>query len=215
MPKAGLASVLALVAVCGAARPARAADAACFDAYERTQRLRKEGKLDEAKGQATICARDTCPALLRKDCTQWVDEIAREMPATPSPETKPVDASKPVESLPPPAVEERRGPPTTSIVLGVVAAVGLVSFVTFAIAGRAEQGCAPDCHPNQISTLRTEYAIADVSWITGLLALGGAAGLWLLQPAPAASAERPHATITSVGPFLGTGAAGLGLGGSF
>lgn len=92
---------------------------------------------------------------------------------------------------PPPIVaSEPRKVPTATFVLGGVAGVGLVSFVAFAAAGRVEQGCSPTCSSKQISTLRTEYAIADASWITGLAALGGAVVFWLARP-------RAHAPETS------------------
>ncbi len=55
--------------------PAARADATCISAYEQAQTLRKDGRLVMAKGQAAICARDACPALLTKDCTRWIGEI--------------------------------------------------------------------------------------------------------------------------------------------
>jgi hypothetical protein len=218
-------------------RPVFAADAACFDAYEKTQRLRKDGKLILAGEQALRCARDACPALLKSDCTKWSADIARDVPTVVfaakddagqdvAASTVYVDDRKVADAIdgrpfpidPGPhavrfeagdkktqvnvvvasgevnrriegrltaagATSARRGLPTASLVLGGVAAVGLVSFVSFAIAGRVEQGCAPTCTSSQVGTLRAEYAVADVSWITGLVALGGAVYFWLRQPA--------------------------------
>jgi hypothetical protein len=115
---------------------------------------------------------------------------------------------------PPPPAESSAGRhiPRVSLILGGVAAVGLVSFVSFAVAGRVEQGCSPLCNSSQIGTLRAEYAVADVSWITGLAALGGAIGFWYFQPAaPAASAQgAPTATLHfDMGPARGGGTIGL------
>jgi hypothetical protein len=47
----------------------------CISAYEQAQTLRKDGKFITAKEQATICARDACPAILVKDCTRWIGEL--------------------------------------------------------------------------------------------------------------------------------------------
>lgn len=47
----------------------------CIAAYEQTQTLRKDGKFIAAREQASIRARDTCPALLIKDCTRWIGEL--------------------------------------------------------------------------------------------------------------------------------------------
>jgi hypothetical protein len=65
-----------LVLASGAAR----ADATCISAYEQTQTLRKDGKPLAAKGQALVCAREACPALLTKDCTKWLSELDAVIP---------------------------------------------------------------------------------------------------------------------------------------
>ena len=65
--------VALLVAVPGVAR-AQAKDP-CITAYEQAQTLRKDGKFIEAREQAQVCARDTCPAILVKDCTRWIAEL--------------------------------------------------------------------------------------------------------------------------------------------
>lgn len=73
--------LVALAAVF-AAREAHADDGAdaCVASYEKAQTLRKESKLREAKEQAAVCAKDTCPALLAKDCTRWFGEIEASVP---------------------------------------------------------------------------------------------------------------------------------------
>lgn len=70
------ASALAFALV---ATPAKA-DPACISAYEQTQTLRKDGKLSAAKAQAVICARDSCPALLTRDCSRWLAELEVAIP---------------------------------------------------------------------------------------------------------------------------------------
>jgi len=53
----------------------------CANSYEATQRLRQRGELRAARSAAGVCARDVCPAVLRKDCTTWVRELADTIPS--------------------------------------------------------------------------------------------------------------------------------------
>lgn len=74
-------AVLLALAFTVAAPPAFADDKAeCLDAYEKAQRVRQEAKLRESKKQLTICARDACPATIRKDCVRWLDEVEQSLP---------------------------------------------------------------------------------------------------------------------------------------
>jgi hypothetical protein len=57
------------------------ADPTCIAAYEQTQTLRKDGKPGAAKAQASICAKDSCPALLTKDCNKWLAELEALIPS--------------------------------------------------------------------------------------------------------------------------------------
>jgi len=52
----------------------------CTTAYDRTQRLRQASRLRAARSEALVCADAACPAVLRDDCTRWVDEIQRATP---------------------------------------------------------------------------------------------------------------------------------------
>jgi hypothetical protein len=54
---------------------------ACVIAYEQGQRLRKDGKLRAAKEQLSSCSRESCPAVLRPDCLQWLAENERSLPS--------------------------------------------------------------------------------------------------------------------------------------
>ncbi len=76
-PAASLAVALLVSAV--DAREARA-DSSCISAYEQTQTLRKDGKPLASKAQAAICSRESCPALLTKDCTKWLSELEAVIP---------------------------------------------------------------------------------------------------------------------------------------
>ena len=266
-----------LLAFLGPSGVALSANEACFDSYERTQRLRKDGKLVEAGDQAAICAADSCPGMIKTDCARWKNEIAKVTPTVvfaaeddqgkdvaattvfvddrkvaDSIDGKPVtldpgphkvrfesgdrktevtvqvaagDSSRRIAGTlvapPPPAPPppQHRRIPRVSLALGGVAAVGLVSFASFAIAGEVQQGCSPRCQPGQISAMRTEYAIADVSWITGLAALGGGVIFWMVQPstssAPPAEAPPPQAVTLRLEASPERGGATFGLRGSF
>jgi hypothetical protein len=92
----------------------------------------------------------------------------------------------PVERVPAPPPPARPIPAATWI-LGGVALAGAVSFAAFGLSGRAVQACAPNCTTSQVADLRRDYLIADVSWITGLVAAGAALYFALTaspEPAP-------------------------------
>jgi hypothetical protein len=107
-------------------------------------------------------------------------------------------------SAPPPRpapAEESRPIPLATWVLGGVAVAGGVSFATFAILGRSVQSCAPTCTSSQVSALRRDYLIADISWIAGLAAAGGA--LYFFLRRPAATPPTTASWAVSVQPALG------------
>lgn len=84
-----------------------------------------------------------------------------------------------------PEAPNAHGLPVATYVLGGVAAVGLASFAAFGLAGHGVQSCSPTCTQDQISSLRRDYAIADVSLLLALAAGGGALYFALSKPAPA------------------------------
>jgi hypothetical protein len=92
-------------------------------------------------------------------------------------------APAPIERPAPRAT--RGGPPTATWVLGGIAVLGAVSFTAFAVGGRQVQACAPDCTRSQVDALRRDYLVADISWITGLVAAGAALYFALAAPASA------------------------------
>jgi hypothetical protein len=53
---------------------------ACVAAFDRGQELRDRKKLRAAREQFVECARDACPAPLRKDCAERLDEVTRDLP---------------------------------------------------------------------------------------------------------------------------------------
>lgn len=54
---------------------------ACALAAEQAQRLRNEGRLDEALDQLRICTRDVCPTFVRSDCGPWRAEVEKALPS--------------------------------------------------------------------------------------------------------------------------------------
>ena len=72
----GFATAIALAGGHAAAQDKQA----CVGAYEDAQRLRKDGKLTEARAKLLVCAQDACSAVLRKDCTVWIGEVEQATP---------------------------------------------------------------------------------------------------------------------------------------
>jgi hypothetical protein len=48
---------------------------ACVSAAEQSQQLRDAGKFRAARQKLLLCARDTCPNVVRGDCAKWLSEI--------------------------------------------------------------------------------------------------------------------------------------------
>jgi len=76
-------------------------------------------------------------------------------------------------SLPPSAQQSALLP----AVFGGVAVLGLASFGVFGTRGRSQESrlettCSPHCSQDQISRVRTQYAVADVSLAVGVASLG-------------------------------------------
>jgi hypothetical protein len=72
--------VAVLVAITSDARADEGAKKACVGAHIEGQRLRDTGKLKAARQQFLACAVESCPAPLRKDCLQWLEETDAAMP---------------------------------------------------------------------------------------------------------------------------------------
>ena len=77
-------------------------------------------------------------------------------------------------------VAARTGTPRwLTISLGSLALVSAGSFTYFAIDGQSRSkdlqgGCAPACSAGEVNDMRRAFLIADISWIVGVLAAGGA-----------------------------------------
>lgn len=75
----GLAALLALTLVV-TTDLARADDARCVAAFESTQLLRREGKLQAARAEALACSASSCPRVVVRDCATWFGEIEAAIP---------------------------------------------------------------------------------------------------------------------------------------
>ena len=53
----------------------------CISAHADGQVLRKSGKLSEAREKFSTCVRDTCPAVIRKDCATFSAELDAVQPS--------------------------------------------------------------------------------------------------------------------------------------
>jgi hypothetical protein len=73
----------AIVAVAASTVPAAHADVTkdqCIDANTQAQALRRDGKLTAARAQLLKCGDPKCPAIIRDDCTQRLDELEHAQP---------------------------------------------------------------------------------------------------------------------------------------
>ncbi len=77
----GVTAVLTL-ACCLRDGQARADDKrVCIQASEQGQQLRDSGKYTQARAAFTQCARDACPAIVHRDCTRWLSDLAQLWPS--------------------------------------------------------------------------------------------------------------------------------------
>ena len=53
----------------------------CVTSYGEAQRLRRDGKLREAREQLILCSQVSCPASLRSECVPWLSQVEASMPS--------------------------------------------------------------------------------------------------------------------------------------
>ena len=66
------------------APPAEAGDvskAACLSNYEEAQLARRERRLLASRAALRICSGVACPAAIRADCVDWLDQVSRSLPS--------------------------------------------------------------------------------------------------------------------------------------
>jgi hypothetical protein len=78
----GVVNVGLAVALAATASRARASDKEiCVSSAEQSELLRRDHKLRAAHELMLVCARDVCPAVVRKDCAKWAAEVDEELPS--------------------------------------------------------------------------------------------------------------------------------------
>ena len=53
----------------------------CVDAYEQSQRLRRDGKLRAAHERLVVCSNRACPEAAQLDCARWLAEVEQAQPS--------------------------------------------------------------------------------------------------------------------------------------
>jgi hypothetical protein len=53
----------------------------CVSLHEKGQELRKQSKLLQTRKILRTCSNESCPGLIREDCTSWLEELERAMPS--------------------------------------------------------------------------------------------------------------------------------------
>ena len=90
-----------------------------------------------------------------------------------------IDLSFEVKAAKPAPIARTGTPRWLTISLGSLALVGAGSFTYFAVDGQSRSSdlqnhCAPACAEGPVKDMRRAFLIADISWIVGALAAGGA-----------------------------------------
>jgi hypothetical protein len=117
----------------------------------------------------------------------------RKVPGGDAPASAPIGPTRPVEA-------GRGRIPTATWVLGGVGVLGLGSFAFFGLTGKSQQSdlkgsCAPYCTDSDTSPLRTKFLIANISLVTGAVALGAAAVIALVGSSSTSSTSGSTATL--------------------
>jgi hypothetical protein len=144
----------------------------------------------------------------------YVDFRALSPPPVPPP--PPIDApAEPSPPLPRPSWLLRL--PVATYVSGGLAVAGVGLFAGFGLAGYSAESCAPACTRSQISSIRTNYVVADVSLAAAVAAGGAAVAFALIAPSrtPADGAKQAPAAAWWLGVRPGVGGALVAAGTRF
>ena len=79
----GALAALAALTIATSTRPAWAEGPAldCPSSSEEGQRLRDKNKYSDARAMFRACSQPTCPAIVRKDCSKWLNELDETQPS--------------------------------------------------------------------------------------------------------------------------------------
>lgn len=242
--------------------------AACLAAHEDAQSLRTNKKPHAAKDKFIACAKSECPVVVRKECTDQIQEMDKVAPTVtlealddkgmsdatvkvtldgqviaskldgsavdvePGDHTfvfeRASDGKKleqkvlvsegekdrkitadfqtllpPKPTAPPPAPVEKKQVPIYAYVAAGVGVAGLLSFTAFSIIGRGKENdlansCKPNCTDSQVSPVKRDYAIGDISLIVGVIGVAAAVVLAL----PALTQSSPPTQALGPAPWM-------------
>jgi hypothetical protein len=74
-------AIAALTTLPAAAVAGEPGTEACIEAFETGQSAREEQDLVEARRRFLICSQEGCPAVLRRDCLSWVEQVDASFPS--------------------------------------------------------------------------------------------------------------------------------------
>jgi hypothetical protein len=209
----------------------------CVAAHEAAQEFRQRDLLVQSREQLLLCADPSCPRLVTEECRMLLAELdgppkrddadapaalggccATAAPALPRQATPhlPAAVSPPSLDRPPretPASKEHPpGPSPVTLVPGVLAVAALTGAAYFGWRGlsgadQLSHTCAPGCDPSQVSPIRRQLLMADLSLMAGVGL--GALTAWMVWNGRAP--ETRAAPLTSSRPRDSNGGAGLSL----
>jgi len=53
----------------------------CVQSHASAQRLKRDGKLRDARLALVACSREQCPSVIVNECSQWLSEVERQIPS--------------------------------------------------------------------------------------------------------------------------------------
>lgn len=242
--KIAIAVALSLIALPALAAPPPNAKQQCIAAHEEALKLKGDKKPHAAHDKFVACARAECPVVVRKECSEQLEQVQAAAPTIAlealddkgNSDTQvkvTLDGQVVAEKLtgaafdvepgehrivferasdgkkieqkllivegeknrkvladyqllvpkpppPPPPIEAPpKKVPILAFVAGGVAALGFGSFAVFSIKGKGTEDdlaktCAPTCAAKDVSPVKRDYVIADVSLGVGIFALAAA-----------------------------------------
>jgi hypothetical protein len=227
----------------------------CAVSAERGQQLQSDGKLIAAREQYLVCGRPDCPAVVKRDCTGWLESVEKSLPTVvfaaraggqdlvdvrvrvdgeliataldgravfvdpgahilalevgdkrvqqrvvvaEGEKNRKVTVTFPDEAPVSREHEHATAPsrpvPVATYVLGAVALVAFGGFVAFGVSGRSQlddlHACAGSCSPWDVSALRRDMVLTDVSLGVGVVAAALATWLFITRPPGTVAAAR-------------------------
>jgi hypothetical protein len=113
------------------------------------------------------------------------------------------------QTPPPPPDEIRRPVPASAYVLAGLGVLAIGGFVTFAELGMSKKSqldaagaCSPFCSDSQVSPVKTDFLIGDISLAAGVVALGSAAVVLFTRPTIVIHPGGHVETATAFTPFV-------------